>query len=142
MARIHARTRGRSGSKRPLEVDLSLVSLKKKEVEDLVVKLTKDELKKPSMIGLILRDTYAVPSVKAVTGKSITQILKENDLQSSIPEDLRALTVRADRLRKHLNSNTRDTHNKRGLLLLESKIRRLTKYYKREGRIPENWIYK
>ena len=142
MARIHARTRGKSGSKRPLEVDLSLVTLKKKEVEDLVIKLARDELKKPSMIGLILRDTYAVPSVKAVTGKSVTQILKEHDLQSTVPEDLRALTVKADRLRKHLNSNTRDTHNKRGLLLLESKIRRLTKYYKRVGRIPENWIYK
>jgi small subunit ribosomal protein S15 len=31
--------------------------------------------------------------------------------------------------------------SKRGMQLIESKIRRLAKYYKREGKLPEDWAY-
>lgn len=140
MARTHARRKGKSGSTRPVEADLSFVTLKSKEVEDLVVKFAKDTVK-PSKIGITLRDTYAIPSVKAVTGKSVTTILKEHKILADIPEDLQTLAEKARRLRKHLEVNTRDTHNKRGLILIESKIRRLSKYYKNKGRIPQNWRY-
>lgn len=138
MARTHARVKGKSGSTRPVKADLSFVSLKKKEVEDLIVKLASDDVK-PSMIGLILRDTYAVPSVKAVCGKSIGKILEEKKMTLSIPEDLQALVVKAQKLKKHLEFNSRDVHNKRGLQLVEAKIRRLSTYYKNTGKIPANW---
>lgn len=138
MARIHARVKGKSGSKRPVVADLSFVTMKKKEVEELVVKLANED-NKPSVIGLILRDTYGVPSVKLVTGRSIGAILEEKKLSAKIPEDLQALVTKAQNLSKHLEKNTRDVHNKRGFQLIESKIRRLSKYYKQTGRIPANW---
>lgn len=140
MARIHSRTKGRSGSHKPVDADLSIVSLKAKEIEELVVKLAQDDVK-PSMVGIILRDRYAVPSVKKVTGKSVTDILAGAKIISDIPEDLQALVNKATALKKHLESNTRDVHNKRGLILVESKIRRLTKYYKNTGRVAQNWSY-
>ncbi len=138
MARMHARIRGRSGSKRPVEKDLSFVKYKAKEVEDLVIKLAKED-NKPSMIGLILRDTYAIPSVKLVTGKSIGVILCNAKMESKLPEDLESLVKRYQKLKKHLESNNKDLHNKRGLQLIESKIRRLSSYYKQIGRVPSNW---
>ena len=135
MARTHARVKGKSGSTRPVNADLSLVSLKKEEVESLIIKLASDDVK-PSMIGLVLRDKYAVPSVKAVCGKSIGKILEEKKLSLNVPEDLASLVERAKKLKKHLEFNSRDVHNKRGLLLVESKIRRLSAYYKKTGKIP------
>jgi len=141
MARTHARVKGKSGSTRPVVADLSFVKYNKKEVETLIVKLVKEDDIKPSKVGLILRDTYGVPSVKLVTGKSISKILEENKLSLLVPEDLAALVVKIKKLKKHLELNSRDTHNKRGLILLESKLRRLVKYYKNNGRIENNFSY-
>jgi small subunit ribosomal protein S15 len=140
MARIHARTKGKSGSKRPAQADLSFVTLKPKEVEKIIVDLAKDAVK-PSKIGMILRDTHAVPDVKKLTGKTIGKILKEAQTVPKIPEDLENLVNKAKALKKHLQNNTRDVHNKRGLILVESKIRRFAKYYKKTGKIPQNWKY-
>jgi len=44
-------------------------------------------------------------------------------------------------LNGHVKKNKKDLHNERGLRLIEANIRRLTKYYKREGVIPETWKY-
>lgn len=140
MARTHARVKGKSGSTRPAKVDLSFVTIKPKEIIEIILKLAKDDIK-PSQIGLILRDTHGVPSVQAIVGKSITKILEENKVLSKIPEDLNALVVKAIALKKHLGNNSRDTHNRRGLLLIEAKIRRLGKYYKRTNKVASNWSY-
>jgi len=75
-------------------------------------------------------------------GKRIDQILKENGLQSEIPEDLRNLIAKALGLRKHLAENKNDLHNKRQLQLTESKVRRLVRYYVSSGRLPGDWSYK
>mgnify|MGYP006293710395 CR=1 FL=1 len=140
MARTHARRKGVSGSKRPVSADLSFVNLKSKEVEKLVVDMAKED-RRPSEIGLILRDTYGVPSVKKITGKSISKIMEESKVNYSVPEDLQALVDKAAKLKKHLESNSRDTHNKRGLQLIESKIRRISNYYKSKGKLATNWRY-
>ncbi|HIE33746.1 MAG TPA: 30S ribosomal protein S15, partial [Candidatus Altiarchaeales archaeon] len=55
--------------------------------------------------------------------------------------DLENLIRKAVNLRKHLEQNKKDLHNRRALQLIESKIRRLTKYYKGAGKLPENWMY-
>ena len=94
------------------------------------------------MIGIILRDQYGVPLVKMVTGKKVVQILREHGLAPEIPEDLYNLIKRALRVRRHLEEHPKDYHSKRGLQLIESKIRRLAKYYKREGVLPPDWEYK
>ena len=102
------------------------------EVVDLVTTMSK-EGHGPSMIGIVLRDQYGIPDVRLVAGKSINEILTENNLQSEYPEDLFNLIARAVNLRKHLELNPKDLHSTRGLNLIEAKIRRLGKYYaKRE----------
>lgn len=141
MARIHARTKGKSGSSKPTTPNLSFVDLKAKDVEKLIIQFAKEDDMPQSKIGLKLRDTYAVPSVKALCGKTISQILKENELAKAVPEDLQALVDKVQSLKKHLSNNSRDVHNKRSLILTESKIRRLVKYYKNTGKIAQNWRY-
>ena len=139
MARIYARKRGKSGSKKPL-VAANWVSYSGEEVERLVVKIAKDGFQS-AKVGLILRDQYGIPSVSAVTGKNITKILEENELSPKLPEDLFNLLRKAVNLRNHLAKNKRDAHSKRGLELLESKVRRLIKYYVRIGKLPAGWRY-
>jgi len=116
------------------------VKYSKEDVEKLVVKLAKEGYL-PSMIGLILRDSYGIPSVKEITGKSITQILEENGIKLEIPEDLLNLLKRAVKLHSHLKIHRKDKHSERGLILIESKIHRLVKYYKRVGKLPKEWKY-
>ena len=140
MARTHARVKGKSGSSKPAVADLSFVTMSAKEIEAKIVEMAKKDMTS-SKIGLELRDSFGVPSVKKVTGKSVSEILEKNNLLVKIPEDLTALVVKANALKKHLKTNTRDTHNKRGLILIESKIRRLTKYYKKTARISADWSY-
>lgn len=140
MGRIHARTKGKSGSKKPVKKDLSFASLSKKEVEKKVVELYKEGTPMSS-IGLVLRDTYAVPDIKAYTGKSISKILEENKFEV-VPEDLNFLIEKARRLEKHLENNRKDIHNKRSHELVVAKIRRLTKYYQRIGRVSPSWKYR
>lgn len=139
MAKMHSRKKGKAGSKRP-PVPAKWVEYKDKEVESLVIKLYKSGLKTAD-IGRILRDQYGIPSVKSITNKTISEILEENNLLPKIPEDLFNLLVKAVRLRDHLAKNKKDYTSKHGLELLESKIRRLIKYYVREKRLPEGFTY-
>lgn len=142
MARMHARRKGKSGSKHPVERKQhpEWSALNPREVESHVIDLAK-EGKSTSEIGMILRDQYAVPDIKLVTGKSITKILEANNIKPEIPEDIRNLISTALSLRKHLETNKKDLHNKRSLHLTESKVRRLAKYYIRTGKLPEKWKY-
>jgi len=111
------------------------------EVVALIVKLAR-EGNPPSKIGVILRDQYGIPLVKPIVGKGIVEILKENGLAPKIPEDLENLLKRAARIKAHLEKNKKDKHNKRALQLVESKIHRLSEYYKERGILPPNWEYK
>ena len=141
MARMHARRKGQSGSTHPMrEKHPEWSSLNPREVESRVIELAKAG-KTTSEIGLILRDQYAVPDVKLATGKKISKILENNNIKPEIPEDMRDLIGIALSLRKHLETNKKDLHNKRSLHLTESKIRRLAKYYHAENRLPKGWKY-
>ena len=110
------------------------------EIEEMILKFNK-EGKSTSEIGIILRDQYGIPSVKEVTGERITQILKRNDQAGKYPEDLMNLIKRAVNIRDHLAENPKDLHSKRGLTIIESRIRRLASYYVNEGALPEGWRY-
>ena len=44
-------------------------------------------------------------------------------------------------LRKHMETNKKDSTSKRGLELLESKIRRLGKYYVKTRKLAVGWKY-
>ena len=115
-------------------------SMTDEEIEEMILKFNK-EGKSTSEIGIILRDQYGIPSVKEVTGERITQILKRNDQAGKYPEDLMNLIKRAVNIRDHLAENPKDLHSKRGLTIIESRIRRLASYYVNEGALPEGWRY-
>ncbi|MFP4608327.1 MAG: 30S ribosomal protein S15 [Candidatus Natronoplasma sp.] len=141
MSRMHSSKKGRSGSTRPnLEENPEWVSLEGDEMEELIVKLARRG-RTASEIGVILRDQYGVPDVELAIDKSVLDVLEENDLAPEIPEDLLALMEKAVKLKEHLDEHPKDKANRRGLRLVESKIRRLAEYYKKEGELDEDWKY-
>ena len=110
------------------------------EVEAFIIKLAK-EGHSMSSIGTILRDQYAIPLVKPITGKSISDTLKASNLAPSMPEDLSDLMRKAQRLAVHMDKNKKDLHNKRNMQIIEARIHKLSRYYKREGVIEKNFKY-
>lgn len=132
---------GKSGSKKPSKIVKKLwIRYSEKEVESIIVKLAKSG-KTPSRIGSVLRDSYGVPDVRSLGVKSITEVLRANKLLQKVPEDLVALIKKDIQLMKHLVQNKKDQPALRGVMLTESKIHRLEKYYKNKGILPEDWHY-
>ena len=141
MARIHAKRKGQHGSTRPFGAkNPEWVPLDADEIVEIVVKLHGEGNSKAA-IGARLRDLYAVPNVRLATGKSVAQILAAKGLTRELPDDLSSLMRRAVELQGHLKTNPADLSNKRGLQLMESRIRRLSRYYKEEGVLPAEWDY-
>jgi small subunit ribosomal protein S13e len=105
-----------------------------------VCKLAKKGLT-PSQIGVILRDSHGVAQVKSVTGNKILRLLKKNGLAPSLPEDLYHLIKKAVSVRKHLERNRNDKDSKFRLILIESRIHRIARYYKTARQLPPNWRY-
>jgi len=140
MARMYGSAKGRAGSKRPLKTEHKWVSHSKEEIEKLIVKFSKAG-KSQAEIGLLLRDQYGIASVKEIAGMSISKLLKKNNVVPELPDDLMALIRRQIALTKHLERNHGDQTAKRGLILTQSKVKRLIKYYKRNNVIPQTWKY-
>jgi small subunit ribosomal protein S15 len=139
---MHTHRHGKSHSIRPVTLRApSWITLGPKEIEELVVKYTKDGMT-PSQIGIKLRDQHSIPLIKPILKKSIGEILTENNLTSEMPEDLDNIVKKAVGLQKHLKVNNGDYRNVRSLELIEAKVHRLSVYYKRIGRISKNWKYK
>jgi small subunit ribosomal protein S15 len=139
MARMHSRKKGKAGSKKPM-ISAQWVSYDPKEVERLIVKLRKEGMTSAKS-GMVLRDQYGIPSVREVTKKTVKQILKENDVLPDLPEDLLNLLRKSVNLKNHMEKNKKDYGSKHGLELLQSKIRRLGKYYIKRKELPEDWKY-
>jgi small subunit ribosomal protein S15 len=138
---MHSRKRGKSGSTRPSRLEKPVwIEHSAEEVENLVLKLAKRGYTK-SMIGVILRDSYGIPLVQVVTGKSVSKILEENNIEASLPEDLSNLVKKALSIRKHIETNHKDLEAKKGLNRTESKIYRLIKYYKKKGYLESTFKY-
>ena len=110
------------------------------DVDTLVCKLAKKGLT-PSQIGVFLRDAHGIAQVKSVTGSTILRLLKKNGLAPALPEDLYHLIKKAVAVRKHLERNRKDKDSKFRLILIESRIHRLSRYYKRSKALPAVWKY-
>lgn len=133
--------KGRSHSVRPVSKrSPSWCKYEPEEVEALVVKLAR-EGESASRIGTILRDQHGIPLAKPITGKSITALLEEADLAPSVPEDLDMLLRKATRLSTHLDRNKMDLANKRSLQVVEARIYKLSRYYKKKAVLPADWKY-
>ena len=127
MARMHARRKGKASSTRPyrnqppewMSYDKEFII---KKIEEL-----RRKGQSSAMIGTILRDQYGVTNVKEIYNTKMSKIVEDLGLQPKYPEDLVNLVKKASNLRKHLEENRKDLHSRRGLQLIESKIRRLVK---------------
>ena len=110
------------------------------DVIDLIVRFAKKGFTE-SQIGVILRDQYGIPQVRFLTGKKIHRILKKKGVAPKIPEDLYHLIKKAVAMRKHLEKNKKDLDAKFRLNLKESRIHRITRYYRKTGKVAANFKY-
>ena len=138
---MHSKGKGISKSALPYKRSPgSWVKASPQQVEDQVCKLAKKGLT-PSQIGVILRDSNGIAQVKAVTGNKILRILKKHGLAPSIPEDLYMLIKKAVAVKKHMSTNRQDKDSKFRLILIESRIHRLARYYRGVRKLEANWKY-
>ena len=138
---MYSGKKGKSGSKKPVKkIKKIWLRYSDHEVEQLIIKLSKQGYAQ-SRIGIILRDTYGVPDIRTILNKRIGKVLEENKLTPKLPEDLLSLIKKELNILKHLETNKKDMPARRGLLLTESKINRLVKYYKGNGILDKNWVY-
>ncbi|EAU89692.1 40S ribosomal protein S13 [Coprinopsis cinerea okayama7 len=141
MGRLHAPGKGISSSALPYRrTPPSWLKATPEEVIEQIVKLARKGLT-PSQIGVTLRDSHGIPQVRFVTGNKILRILKSQGLGPSIPEDLWHLIKKAVAVRKHLEVNRKDMDSKFRLILIESRIHRLARYYKSKQQIPPTFKY-
>lgn len=66
-------------------------------------------------------------------------VLDALGLAPSLPEDMYFLIKKAVAIRKHLERNRKDRDSKFRLIMVESRIHRLTRYYKRTEQLPPTW---
>jgi small subunit ribosomal protein S15 len=141
VSRIHSGRKGRSGSHRPYPVlRPEWVTVSAEELATQAVQLAKGG-RSAAQVGLALRDGLGVPSTRAVTGKRLSAVLAAGGVTAEVPDDLQALLKRVVHLQHHLEAHPNDLSNRRGLTLMESRIRRLARYYRQRRRIPESWRY-
>lgn len=141
---MHSKKKGKSKSRKPV-MDSSgfgngTEKLQKSEIEDIAVNYAKQGVS-PAMIGERLKKEHGVKYIKQATGTRLVKILKSKGITSEVPSDMRALMTKAIRVRKHLERNKQDVHNRTRLMRIESKLLRLGNYYVRKKVLPDNWKY-
>ena len=140
MAKMHSRKHGRSGSEKPASKNPPpWLDVSAEECVELILKLAKEGMQ-PEDIGRILRDKHGIPSVRSLCGKTVTQVLAQEKALGEYPSDLLNLIRKAIGMRGHLKTNNRDISNKSKLIHVESKIKRLVKYY-RGKKLSKDWKY-
>ncbi|MGC8710613.1 MAG: 30S ribosomal protein S15 [Candidatus Micrarchaeia archaeon] len=143
MAKMHTKGKGKAKSRKP-DVEIGKMpedlKLSKDEIEKIVEAYAKQNVHQ-AKIGQLLKDEHNVKYFKQVFGKRLGKVLEEKGLLPQLPQDLLDLIRKAVDMRSHLEKNHNDTHNKVRLIRTESKIWRLTKYYKRRGVLPADWAY-
>jgi ribosomal protein S15P/S13E len=95
--------------------------------------------------GLLLVTRSFVSLNQAVSACGVISLSASLDsklgLAPSIPEDLYHLIKKAVAVRKHLETNRKDKDSKFRLILIESRIHRLARYYKTKQQIPPTFKY-
>jgi len=114
------------------------VPFDKDEVEKLIAKLVK-EGNSAALVGQILKDQYGIPNVSQFDIKIGEVVDKEKPRE--IPEDMFNIMRHAVNLHAHMDDNHKDANARHSLDKMESRVRRLGKYYKRNGKLPEDWSY-
>ena len=138
---MHTPGKGMSGSALPYKRSSpSWLKITSQEVKDIIAKMAKKGLT-PSQIGVLLRDNHGVAQVSSVTNSKILRILKGQGLAPTLPEDLYCLIKKAVQVRKHLDKFRQDKDAKFRLILIESRIHRIARYYKAAKALPPTFKY-
>ncbi|KAH3686939.1 hypothetical protein WICPIJ_002100 [Wickerhamomyces pijperi] len=141
MGRLHSKGKGISSSALPYSRNTpAWFKLSSDAVVEQIIKNARKGLT-PSQIGVLLRDAHGVAQSRIVTGAKILRVLKSNGLAPEIPEDLYCLIKKAVSVRKHLERNRKDKDSKFRLVLIESRIHRLARYYRTVSVLPPNWKF-
>ena len=122
----------------PKKAIKSWVTYEKDELEKLLIKLAR-EGHSTSKIGIILRDQYGIPSTR-VMGIRMYQAASKGS-KKELPDDLFDHLTKAVQLHIHVTNNKKDRKSRHDLDFVESRIRRLAKYYRSEGKIAKSWEY-
>ena len=141
MGRMHSKGKGIARRCLPYrKAPPSWVHVSATDLTDQMVKLAKRG-STPSQIGVLLRDQYGIPQVSGVTGAKILRILKVNGVAPTLPEYLYHLIKKAVNVRKHIEKHRADKDGKFRLILIESRIHRLARYYRKVSSLPPTWRY-
>lgn len=141
MGRMHTPGKGIARSSLPYRrTPPSWCKIEPPKVKEEIFKYAKKGFT-PSQIGVILRDSMGIPQVLHVTGSKILRILRMAGLAPELPEDLYHLIKKAVNIRRHLEKNRKDKDSKFRLILVESRIHRLARYYKSKKVLIPTWKY-
>ncbi|KAJ8299268.1 LOW QUALITY PROTEIN: hypothetical protein KUTeg_023328, partial [Tegillarca granosa] len=89
--------------------------------------------------SVILRDSHGVAQI--CHREQNIENFESKGLAAEIPEDLYHLIKKAVNIRKHLERNRKDKDSKFRLILVESRIHRLARYYKTKKVLAPTWKY-
>ena len=134
-----AEKKKKAARKKPAKEKPQWVNYEKEEVEKLILKLA-DSGKSKSQIGLMLRDQYGIPDVK-VFGMTIGKVVRKDSPEKAMPEDLYNIIKKAVVMHNHLEKNRKDKKGIHTLQLIESRARKLGRYYVSVGKLPVDWKY-
>ena len=166
MGRMHSNGKGISSSALPFRRQPpKWITLSPAAVVELIVKLAKKGT--IHILELTLMPFQVLPPVKSVSPWEINTVFLKSDswpaersseslrrtvgeimkkvliistgCAPQIPEDLYNLIKKAVSIRKHLERNRKDTDAKFRLILVESRIHRLSRYFRKTGQLPPTW---
>jgi len=141
MGRMHSGGKGISKSALPYRRSVpQWLKMSAEDIKEETYKMARQGLT-PSRIGINLRDRFGIAQARFAAGNKILRILRAKGMAPEIPEDLYCLMKKALSIRKHLERNRKDTDAKYRLILVESRIHRLARYYKKKEQLPPNWKY-
>ena len=141
MGRMHSKGKGIAKRSLPYrKAPPSWVQISASDLTEQIVKMARRG-QSPSQIGVVLRDQYGIPQVKGVTGSKILRILKVQGVAPQLPEDLYHMIKKAVNIRKHIEKFRADRDGKFRLILVESRIHRLARYYRKSKALPPTFRY-
>ncbi|KAI4292599.1 small subunit ribosomal protein S13e [Pancytospora philotis] len=139
MARMHCSGKGKSCSMKPFTTTIpTYMPVSIAEVEKMIVHMA-NRGNTAAAIGTVLRDQYGIGNVTDVLGTNLLDFMRKNNCAPVIPDDLTALVEKANNIRKHLTLFKKDNDAKYRLILINSRLHRLVRYYKGKSVLPSNW---
>jgi small subunit ribosomal protein S15 len=114
--------------------------ISKEQINDIIKELWNKGYT-PSQIGRELKEKYNIRVKDVLNKKLVRYAIKELNLKQEIPEDLLYLFKKTNKMLKHLELHKKDIVTKKKLEELESRVKSLIKYYKKNKKLPQTFEY-